>query len=480
MSLLKKKIDADLFASLSHFEEADYTKSPEIAEFYSRLTKAHDAVEDVFKKNLTSMLSTSGVDQRINDHMKHLTEMSSTVDQATRIISSASKNTASVAEGISDQQQQLTNTITDTASDSDEVCRNIELGQEELTNIKTLSGSTIEVSKQTERDMNTLLDVVSQMNAVIEGINAISDQTNLLSLNASIEAARAGEAGRGFSIVADEIRKLAEETQNLTATMGKFLDNIRIASETSARSATNTVAALSTMSEKINAIWDINESNMENMKLIAGNVTSLAAVSEEISSAMQELENQTMEISDQCGQLTETTVQMGEVAGNVTESLGSLYHMHGQLNASLDSINSLSSDPIFHRDERTYYLYMNWMRQSFEGWSSSIRGMIDSGEPLPIPKKIEETIHGRSYELLTPNKKEAMEAWNYIGDAFKKTLKLAEEISAQLRKGNKSECERLHKDFHSLTTKALAELKTVMGILIKTDFSSLYNGNAAK
>ncbi len=107
----------------------------------------------------------------------------------------------------------MTNTITDTAVDSDKVYAKIEEGQNELTNIKTLSNNTIDISKQTETDMNELLNVVGRMNEVIEGINSISSQTNLLALNASIEAARAGEAGKGFAVVADEIRKLAEETQ---------------------------------------------------------------------------------------------------------------------------------------------------------------------------------------------------------------------------------------------------------------------------
>ena len=218
MGLLKEKIDNDLIVSLANFKEADYAKaSPELQNLYRRLVKTHGNIEDVFKKNLSALLSITGVDAQVNFHMDKLAGMTSTVDSATQIILDVAKNTSTVADEVNDQHEQLTHTITATAVDSDKVYAKIEEGQNELTNIKSLSNSTIDISKQTEADMNDLLNVVGRMNEVIEGINSISSQTNLLALNASIEAARAGEAGKGFAVVADEIRKLAEGNQQCNA-----------------------------------------------------------------------------------------------------------------------------------------------------------------------------------------------------------------------------------------------------------------------
>ena len=211
MGLLKKKISNDLIVSLCNFKEANYAKeSSDLQKLYNRLSSAHESIEDVFKKNLSSLLSISGVDAQVNFHMDNLTGMTATVDNATQVILDVAKNTSAIADEVNEQHEQLTNTITETAVDSDKVYAKIEEGQCELANIRTLSDNTIDISKQTESDMNELLDVVGRMNEVIEGINSISSQTNLLALNASIEAARAGEAGRGFAVVADEIRKLAE------------------------------------------------------------------------------------------------------------------------------------------------------------------------------------------------------------------------------------------------------------------------------
>lgn len=345
---LKKKVSEELIIALSQLSDADYAKvSVELQNIYGRLLAGRAGIGQVSTKIVSVKEQAAEMDEQMNQQMGKMNQMTEGVDSATQIIFGAAKNAASVAEQVAGQHQHLTSTITETAVDSDSVYEKIEQGQDELTNIKSLSNEAIEISKQTECDMNDLLTVVSRMNEVIEGINSISSQTNLLALNASIEAARAGDAGRGFAVVAEEIRKLAEQTQQLTANMGGFVENIRIASEKSATSATNTVHSLDSMSEKINAIWNINEANMAGMKNIASNVTSLAGVSQEISSAMQELENQTIEISEQCEQLSETTVHMGNAVEDLSAVVSPVRDIVSEMEEAEGVLRNLSRDPYY-------------------------------------------------------------------------------------------------------------------------------------
>lgn len=481
MGLLKKKVNNDLIVSLCNYKEADYGKaSPELQNLHTRIVNAHDGVEDVFKKNMTSLLSITGVDMQVNYHMDKLAGMTSTVDNATQVILDVAKNTSVVADEVNGQHEQLTNTITDTAVDSDKVYAKIEEGQNELTNIKALSNNTIDISKQTEADMNDLLSVVGRMNEVIEGINSISSQTNLLALNASIEAARAGEAGKGFAVVADEIRKLAEETQQLTATMGNFVENIRIASEKSAHSATNTVGALNSMSEKITAIWDINEANMQDMKQIASNVTSLAAVSQEISSAMHELGNQTVEISNQCEQLAETTVQMGGVAENVTKSIQPFYRIQEELNLALETVHEMADDAFFKRDERSYYLYLSWIKMSHQQWLGTFGQMLQTQELLPVQLDPGKCVFGQCAQYLTPNVEEALPLWKTVNEHHRNLHELGKKAYAAISRGNYDEGSLIYKDMQKASEELVKDIDAVLKVQVKTDFSAVMQQRTAE
>ena len=280
-----------LLRAISELKAEDYSKEPELDDIYKRLTKARREFSQVFEKNIKAVMQISSLDLTMQHQTEKIMSISRKVSKAAETIFGTASGNDMFSGASNNQHEELAHAITHIASETTEVNEKIESCQTDLTDIRDLSAQTIDNSRTMQKDMDNLTGIIGRINEVITGIESISLQTNLLALNASIEATRAGEAGRGFAVVADEIRALAGETQKLTGNMGNFVEEIEAASKKSVKSAANTIHALESMTDKIENVWVLNNENHKHVTKVNESISSIAAVSEEISSSMTEMEN---------------------------------------------------------------------------------------------------------------------------------------------------------------------------------------------
>lgn len=172
----------------------------------------------------------------------------------------------------------------------------------------------IENASQKIDQASLVVDELKQGSAdiaqVLNVITGISDQTNLLALNAAIEAARAGEAGRGFAVVADEVRSLAHSTQNSTVEIQKIIEKLQGLSQSAAVSmsagkeaARQTIEAAVKTDEKLKSVVDHVSLINDMTGQISAATTEQAAVSAEVARAMVRISS----ISVETGQASEQT-----------------------------------------------------------------------------------------------------------------------------------------------------------------------------
>lgn len=423
-----KKSKSGLIDSIANLENTDYSKQPKLDSIYKRLIQNREQFERVMSKNISAVMQISSLDLILNQQTDNMTEVCSSVNEATETIREAAEESSIVAGQVNSQHEDLTKTIIQAAEDSSEVNSKIEHGQQELSVIKELSLTTIDDSRKMQKDMDALLDVINNMNEVIAGINSISSQTNLLALNASIEAARAGDAGRGFAVVAEEIRKLAEETQQMTANMGEFVSAIKDASQKSANSVVNTIEALNTMTDKIGTVWALNNENQQHVAHINDSINSLAAVSEEISSSMAEMENQSLNIKEQCITLTQDTKALRTVSNELKKTVEPVVAIEKMLDESTKELGDMTDDAFFRMEYKEFMGYMDRAIEAHQTWLGNLKKMVESNNIIPMQFDAKKCGFGHFYYSMTPKTPEIREVWVKLEDKHRKFHNFGKEV----------------------------------------------------
>lgn len=441
------KKNSDLVNAVAELKSADYSREPELNAIYQRLVRSREQFVELLEKNVKAVMQISSLDLTMQHETDKILAISNNVEQATQSLfgSSGSSN---------NQQEELTNTIVGVSEEVAEVYKKIEDCQRELTGIRDLSSQTIQISSEMQTDMDNLLDVINRMSEVIAGIDSISLQTNLLSLNASIEAARAGSAGRGFAVVAAEIRGLAEKTQELNGNMGTFVEEIKSASQKSASSAKETVNALGMMTEKIGTIWSLNDESQNHVSKVNDSMGSITAVSEEISSSMAEMEHQ----------LRDSTDFMRSVSQELKTATEPVVEIEKTLDDSVKQMGVMSEDSFFRLKNSEFAKHIHNAITAHKTWLKTLENIAKKRSIMPLQLDSTKCGFGHFYYAMTPNTPEIRPIWNALGDKHKRFHKYGGEVIQALNNADYPMAEQLCAEAKDFSRELISDMEQILKI----------------
>jgi methyl-accepting chemotaxis protein len=385
------------------------------------------------------------------------------VVEATHLINTDSARLSSVA-------QQTRNSID---QQDRETARVAEAIQGMLLNVQQVAesaGSAVTAAQQADTEANLGMTVVSEtiasihsvaaevghaaeviaelegdsrnIGTILETIKGIADQTNLLALNAAIEAARAGEQGRGFAVVADEVRKLSQSTQEATARIQEMIEQLQIKAQ----------AAVKVMEEgrqRVDASVGQAGNAGESLNKITRAVASIRDMNNEIASSAKEQLGVAEGINNSIATINQMAVVTASGVKSTEDAVADLAKMVGQLK------NSVSQFKVGSRK-----LDLSGAKSAHLNWKTRLRSFLDGKTTLTEAEAVshQQCAFGKWYYSEGLKQYGHIQELRDVEEPHAELHRTIKEIVQAMKTGDKAGAERLYANVEGISARIVALL----------------------
>ena len=256
-------------------------------------------------------------DRRTKDIVKSLTSSSQEMKMAAQQLSASSQQTAHASGVVASAATQADANVQTVAAATEELSASSQEISKQVSAVAQRTGQASREAATTSETVGQLNEYAQSVGDVVEAIRDIAEQTNLLALNATIEAARAGEAGKGFAVVADEVKKLALETSQKTDDINDRVVKIQDAIRNSVEAVNRIISNVQQIDHAASSVSSAVEEQTAATSEIGRNVSEASTGTQQVSATIQDVSRNAAET----GEGARTVLEAAENLSRVTEDL---------------------------------------------------------------------------------------------------------------------------------------------------------------
>lgn len=362
----------------------EYPIHMSVLKYFNKLLGSEKQMSEAAKQMLSITAALSSFDVNMSHSAYKLIDFSKEMSMLSESNLAIVQQTTASMNQVNETVSNTSDTLAQLSAASEVLVERNNQSLSQLEEVNELKNNVMNDANIMSQQIQQLVEMANRVNDIVNDVKSIADQTNLLALNASIEAARAGEHGRGFSVVAQEIRKLADDTKKSLEGMNAFVNNIQSAALSGKQSMDSTIGSTVEMSQKLDTITgtvrenvDMLHTTIEDIRIINESMDGIRVATNEINQAMETSSHDAEKLSQMTQAITLDATHSADQAkqiSHIDDSLSGI--VKEMMQALLGSKNAISNQELIQN--------LNNAKEAHKNWVANLRRIVEEMRTYPI------------------------------------------------------------------------------------------------